>query len=330
MSNEKFGNLDLQTNIKVHNYETNKFTSFFVNDFEWSSNDIVLNSKIKNKFLAKFKNINYEARNIDIYKDDPTNELHGAFGLFSEIDFQKKRNNFTHLLTPKLLLKLSPGNMRKEDDGVRLTPINAFNLERLNKINNFETGNTATLGFDLNIKEKDTEKFNFSVAQIINEVENKKIGTKTSLDEKLSDLVGKTSYNINERIKLTHDFSVDQNYQELNYNDFGSNIKFDNMNIDFNYIEEDKHIGNQEYFKTKVSYKNKDKSLISFETKRNLITNSSEFYDLSYEYINDCLRAGLVYRREFYNDSELEAENSLMFNITLTPFGNINSPKFNK
>ena len=30
------------------------------------------------------------------------------------------------------------------------------------------------------------------------------------------------------------------------------------MNIDFNYIEEDKHIGNQEYFKTKVSYKNKD------------------------------------------------------------------------
>ena len=63
-----------------------------------------------------------------------------------------------------------------------------------------------------------------------------------------------------------------------------------------------------------------NKNLISFETKRDLITNSSEFYDLSYEYINDCLRAGLVYR-EFYNDSELEPENSLMFNITLTPFG---------
>ena len=216
LSNEKFGNLDLQTNIKVHNYETNKFTSFFVNDFEWSSNDIVLNSKIKNKFLAKFKNINYEAKNIDIYKDDPTNELHGAIGLFSEIDFQKRKNNFTHLLTPKLLLKLSPGNMRKEDGGGRLSPINAFNLDRLNKIDNFETGNTATLGFDLNIKEEDTEKFNFSVAQIINEMENKKIGSKTSLDEKLSDIVGTTSYNINERIKLTYNFSMDQNYQELN------------------------------------------------------------------------------------------------------------------
>ena len=34
----------------------------------------------------------------------------------------------------------------------------------------------------------------------------------------------------------------------------------------------------------------------------------------------------LVYRREFYNDSEIEPENSLMFKITLTPFGAIDSP----
>ena len=61
-----------------------------------------------------------------------------------------------------------------------------------------------------------------------------------------------------------------------------------------------------------------------------MITNSSEFYNLSYEYLNDCLRAGLVYRREFYTDSELEPENSLMFKITLTPFGSINSPSFSK
>ena len=69
---------------------------------------------------------------------------------------------------------------------------------------------------------------------------------------------------------------------------------------------------------------------MTFSTKRNLIKDSSEFYDLSYEYINDCLRAGIVYRREFYNDSELETENSLMFRVTLSNFGNINSTSFNK
>ena len=75
----------------------------------------------------------------------------------------------------------------------------------------------------------------------------------------------------------------------LNYNDFGANLDFGNLGLDFNYIEENKHIGDQQYFKTRVNFKN-NKNLISFETKRDLITNSSEFYDLSYEYINDCLR----------------------------------------
>ena len=42
--------------------------------------------------------------------------------------------------------------------------------------------------------------------------------------------------------------------------------------------------------------------MFSVENKRNLVTDSSEFYNLSYEYFNDCLRAGVVYRREFYTD----------------------------
>ena len=98
----------------------------------------------------------------------------------------------------------------------------------------------------------------------------------------------------------------------------------------FDYLQEKKHIGDQDYLKAKIEIKIKKKEFSSLNGKRNLITNSSEFYDLSYEYINDCLRAGLVYRREFYNDSELEPENSIMFKITLSPLGNINSPALNK
>ena len=125
-------------------------------------------------------------------------------------------------------------------------------------------------------------------------------------------------------------FAVDQNYNEFNYNDLGLTYNFNNMKIDLNYLEENKHIGNQEYIKTKIDFSTNKNNLLSFETKRNLIKNSSDFYNLSYEYLNDCLRAGLVYRREFYNDSEIEPENSLMFKITLTPFGNIDSPTFSR
>ena len=94
-------------------------------------------------------------------------------------------------------------------------------------------------------------------------------------------------------------------------------------------MQEKKHIGRKEYVKAKFNLIKNGDDTLSFETKRNLLTNSSEYYDLSYEYMNDCLRAGLVYRREFYNDSELEPENSLMFKITLVPFGNLNSTSLN-
>ena len=107
-------------------------------------------------------------------------------------------------------------------------------------------------------------------------------------------------------------------------------IDFNPIKFDFNYLQEKEHLGDQEYFKGKIGFSPNEYGLFSAETKRNLITNSAEYYNLSYEYTNDCLRAGLVYRREFYNDSELEPENSLMFNITLSTFGNVNSPKISR
>ena len=328
-SNDDYGSLDLQTNIKVHNYDTNKLTNFMVNDLNWNFKEKNFRSGIKGKILGNFKNINYEAKNVDPYKEDFTSEFYGALGYFASIDLQKIIGNESHILTPKLLLRYSPGSMRKETDGYRLNPISAFNINRLENKNNFETGLSGTLGFDYKI-EKANSELDFSVAQIINEKENKKMHSKTGLDEKLSDLVGSANYKINNRISLNYNFAIDQNYSDLNYNEVGTEINLNNLKIDFDYLQEKKHIGDQDYFKTKINLTKSDNGIFSFETKRNLVTNSAEFYNLSYEYINDCLRAGLIYRREFYTDSELEPENSLMFKITLTPFGNINSPSFSQ
>ena len=327
--NNQYGNLDLQTNFKVQNYDTNKLKSFFINDLNWISNNISFDSGLQGKFLANLKNINYEAKNIEIYKEDVTRELRGALGYLSEVFLQKESNSGKHFFTPKILFRYSPGNMRKETDGVRLDPINAYNLNRLEELDNYESGLSSTIGFDYK-KETNNRNFDFSVAQIINDRENKKMSSKTSLDEKVSDLVGTMSYQLTDKIDLKYDFALDQNYSDFNYNELGTILNLDPVSINFNYLTENKHLGDQEYFTTNIKYLRGNDDILSFETKRNLITNSSEFYNLSYEYVNDCLRAGLVYRREFYDDSEVESENSLMFKITLTPFGNIASPSFSK
>ena len=79
-----------------------------------------------------------------------------------------------------------------------------------------------------------------------------------------------------------------------------------------------------------MDFKLNNSSELSFNTKRNLLTSSAEFYNLSYNYINDCLKAGIGYRREFYTDRDIEPENTLMFTISIIPFANINSSGLSK
>ena len=327
ISNNKVGSLDLLSSLETHNYDTNKSTNFIINELDWNFKEINFNSNINTKLIGNFKNINYETKNVNLFKKDATSEFYGALGILNKIDLKKEIRNVKHFLTPKMLFRYSPGSMRKENTGFLLDAKNAFNVDRLGNLNNFETGMSATLGLDYKVK-KDNQTFDFSVAQIINEKANNKMHSKTSLDEKLSDVVAQADYSINDKISLNYQFALDQNYKDLNYNNIGTAINLDLIKVNFDYLEENKHIGDQKYFSTKIGIPNKN-SLIELETKRNLITNSSEFYNLSYEYLNDCLRAGLVYRREFYKDSEIEPEDSLMFQITLTPFGNVNSPSFN-
>ena len=67
-----------------------------------------------------------------------------------------------------------------------------------------------------------------------------------------------------------------------------------------------------------ISLNFNDNNKLSFETKKNFKTNSTELYDINYQYAIDCLTAGLTFRREFYEDSDSDRKpkDSLMFIIT--------------
>jgi len=46
--------------------------------------------------------------------------------------------------------------------------------------------------------------------------------------------------------------------------------------------------------------------------------------------LNDCLTAGLVFRREFYEDNDVQPKDTLMFKITFVPFTGAKAPLINK
>ena len=64
-------------------------------------------------------------------------------------------------------------------------------------------------------------------------------------------------------------------------------FKTNTINFNLDYLEENNISENKEYVTSAVEYKKGQNGLFAFSNKRNLITNSSEYYKLSYEYIND-------------------------------------------
>ena len=144
----------MDTSIKVLTQDTNKTNNFFINNFSWDIKNFNFNSGIKGKLFSKIKNINYETKNVSNFKENSTNELYGAFGYLTEIDLIKESSNSTkHFLTPKVLFKYAPGQMRKEkeEEGSRLEISEVFSLDRSGEDGNFENGLNVGVGFDYEI-----------------------------------------------------------------------------------------------------------------------------------------------------------------------------------
>jgi len=327
---DKFGYGNFKSDLKINNYDTNKYKRTLINNFNWEIDRPFSEKIFRGKILSDLKNINYKYSNVEGFKEDNRNELFGAVGYLASLDlFKNTANGSSHLFTPKMLLKFAPNYMRKETGEHNLAKKNLFSLDRLQSTQNYEGGTNIALGLDYEIND-DLNQTNFSIGQIISEKKNNKdLPDTLSLDNRFSNVVGNLSHKRGDNFNFNYNYSIDQNFKETNFSEVNMNYINNNFNFSVDYLQEEKKSGDNEYYKTAVKYKKGNNGVLTFSNKRNLITNSSEFYDLSYEYINDCLRAGLYYRREFYNDSELEAENSLMFKITLSSFGGIESPAFN-
>ena len=80
-------------------------------------------------------------------------------------------------------------------------------------------------------------------------------------------------------------------------------------------------VGKKSYLENNFKYKFDENNSLSFATRENKTDNLTEYYNLVYEYKNDCLTASIKYNKEYYSNSTLEPNEELFFNITLIPLG---------
>ena len=78
-------------------------------------------------------------------------------------------------------------------------------------------------------------------------------------------------------------------------------------------------IGSTNLLENVTTFNFDNKNFITFKTRENREIDLTEYYDLIYEYKNDCLVAGIKYNKTYYKDRDLEPTEDFMLSIKLIP-----------
>ena len=96
------------------------------------------------------------------------------------------------------------------------------------------------------------------------------------------------------------------------------------------FVEEDNNVGEKSYISNKTSFNFNKNKTISLGARKNLDKDITEYYNLIYEYKNDCLIAAIEYNKDFYSDENIKPDQNLFFSIRIIPFAEFKSPGVKK
>ena len=308
---------------------TNNLRTTVVNDFNYSSNDFISKLGFKNNFELYIKNLNAVGKNDSIYTSNAQIDGMSTLKVDSSFPLLRSKNTIIETLTPKVSLRINPGNNMDNYSGSssNVNVHNVFNINRLGLSNDFEAGRSLTFGLDYkfdqledNQSEDTKDKYlELKLASVIRDQNENDIPISSTINKKNSDLFGSINNQLFENVGLTYDFSLDNDMKTINSNAIETKISLNNFITTFNFIEQRNDIGSTHLLSNVTEYKIDESTSLKFSTRRNKKINLTEFYDISYEYKNDCLIAALKFNKSFYQDNDLKPTEDLFFSITLIP-----------
>ena len=311
------------------NYNTNITEKVLINNFEFQSDLKYFDNGFLNEKKLILKNINTDATNSNNFKNKNTNSLIPSFQSDYTLPLSKETERFNNILTPKLSLKLSipyTKDIRFTDRTINYK--NIYDLDRLGIDGSTEGGISATYGYEYVKINKSSfdEVMKFGFANNLRIEENKDLPINSNIGDKMSDFVGLFEYKHDDNFKFNYDFSIKNNLEDKNYELFGFEYYLKNLTTRFEYLNENNTGLKSSYLKNKTTFKFDNRNSLIFETSENKEKSFTEYYNLIYQYENDCLRAGIEYNKEYYSDQELKPSENLLFKITIMPFGGFNTP----
>ena len=312
--------------------DTNITESYLINDLEFNSNLNISKKGITNNFYLLFKNTSKKGTNSADYSNDLDSDNFISTIFTTALPMKKSSKESKSNLVPKASLRLSPSSSNNNSTLDRkINATNIFSNNRLGLLESLEGGQSLTLGIDYEIMDKQNSTFfSSSLGQIFRDTDDNKLPLSSTMKNKRSDIVGNIEFTPNENFKINYNFSADNDLDTMNYNFVESKFTVNNFIASFEFLEENKDIGSKSYFQNDIKYKFSQNSSLNYNTRRNRKTDLTEYYNLIYEYKNDCLVAAIEYNKNYYNDRDIKPNEEVFFSITLTPLTSISSPNINK
>jgi len=319
------GSISFNSNGSNDLNHTNNLKTKIINNFNFTGNEIITKNGLVNNINISFKNLNSLGKNSTEYKSSPQVELMSIFEFNSSLPLIKKDNLTKSILSPKLSFRFNPADMKNYSSTSRnINTNNIFSLNRFGLDDTLESGRSLTLGVDYRKEKlKDINKyFEAKLATVLRDKEENFIPKKTTLNKKTSNIYGSIKNNFSKNLSIDYKFAVDNDLNTFEYNDLGAKLTLNNFVTELNFIQENGEMGDNDILENSFLYNVDEKNKLSFNTRRNRKLNLTEYYDLVYEYKNDCLTAGLKYKKSYYEDRDLKPEENLFFTITLFPLTN--------
>ena len=317
------GNLNFGSSGSYIVQNTNNSRTKLTNNLSYNSEDYFSNFGFRNNFGIYFKNFNATAKNDSIYKSNLQSELMGIFEARTSLPLIKyDDDNISNSLTPKLSFRYNPTNMKNYSTTERdINVDNVFSINRLGIGDSFESGRSLTLGLDFK-KESLVEEdkfFEFNLATVIRDKFEQDIPTSSTINRKNSNLFGSITNHFSEFMNINYDFSLDNNFNTFEYNSISAEFSLNKFVTEFNFVEKNGLLGDVNSIENTTSIKIDNNNYFTFNTRRNRKTSLTEYYDLVYEYKNDCLTAGIKYKKTYYSDRDIKPNEDLLFTVTLFP-----------
>ena len=318
----KRGSLKLNSNGRNTLQNTNNLRSTLTNTLSYTSTDTFTDIGFVNNFGAYFKNLNATGKNDIKYKSSLQSELLNIYEFNTRLPLFKQTEYSTNYITPKLSFRINPSDMKNYSTENRLiTTDNIFDINRLGISDSYESGKSLTLGIDFKKEKKeDIDKYlEIKFATVLRDAEERKIPVSSSLNRSTSNLFGSVENSFSEFFSLNYDFAIDNDFNKFEHNAIEAEFTVNNFVTTFNFLEKAGETGDINTIENTTKFSFDNQNSLAFKTRRNRKISLTEYYDLVYEYQNDCLTAGIKYRKTYYQDRDLKPKEDLFFTITLFP-----------